>query len=143
MPERRPGVRLRRFVAERAHGLCEYCVTPARVATQSFSVEHILPWSRKGPTQADNLALACPGCNGYKLDRVTATDPQTGTEVPLFHPRKMRWNEHFAWSSDGCRIIGLSAIGRATIELLRLNRTGLIALRELLIAAGQHPPAQD
>ena len=140
MPERRPGVKLRRFVAERARGFCEYCLTPARVATQSFSVEHVHPWSLRGPTNAANLALACQGCNGYKLDRTVAVDPRTGFEVPLYHPRKMRWRAHFAWSADGVRIVALSPIGRATIALLRLNRPGLVALRELLVAAGQHPP---
>lgn len=143
MPERRPGARLRRFVAERARGRCEYCLTPARIATQSFSVEHILPWSRHGRTVLTNLALACPGCNAYKRDFIVATDPRTGLEVPLFHPRKMRWGDHFGWSPDGLRVIGLSATGRATVWRLRLNRPGLMALRELLLVAGQHPPMLD
>ena len=140
MPERRPGPKLRRFVGERARALCEYSLTPARVATQSFSVEHVIPWSQGGPTTPANLALACQGCNGYKLDRTTAPDPRTGAEATLFHPRKMRWGDHFAWSPDGLRILGLTATGRATVDLLRLNRPGLVALREMLVAAGQHPP---
>ena len=142
MPERRPGVKLRRFVGERARGRCEYCLTPARVATQSFSIEHIIPWSQGGPTQPANLALACQGCNGDKLARTTAVDPRTGGAARLFHPRKMRWGDHFAWSSDGLRVIGVTPIGRATVELLRLNRPGLFALREMLIAAGRHPPRE-
>lgn len=142
MPSRRPGARLRRFVAGRARERCEYCLTPARVGTQSFSVEHILPWSHHGPTDPANLALACQGCNGYKLDRTTSIDPQTGLEAPLFHPRRMNWGDHFVWAPDGVRLIGLSPTGRATVALLRLNRAGLVALRELLVAAGQHPPRE-
>src|SRR5258705_11000231 len=99
MPERRPGVRLRRFVGERAHDRCEYCLTPARVATQSFSVEHILPWSQKGPTLAENLALACAGCNGYKLDYTTAVDPQTGGAKTPFFPPEKAWEAPFCLSS--------------------------------------------
>src|SRR5437899_7934276 len=116
MPERRAGTKLRRFVAERALGLCEYCLTPARVATQSFSVEHIVPWSQGGLTKPSNLALACQGCNGYKLARLTAVDPRTGAEALLFHPRKMRWGDHFAWSADGRYVIGLSPTGRRSEE---------------------------
>ena len=143
MPERRPGLKLRRFVAERAGGRCEYCLTPARVATQSFSVEHILPWSKGGPTQPANLALACQGCNGYKLSYISAVDPRTGAHVELFHPRKMRWSDHFIWSPDGLRVMGLTSTGRASVALLRLNRPGLVALRAMLLAAGKHPPRQD
>jgi hypothetical protein len=54
----------------------------------------------------------------------------------------MHWADHFAWSPDGLRVVGLSATGRATVDLLRLNRPGLVALRKMLIAAGQHPPPQ-
>lgn len=140
MPERRAGLKLRRFIGERARDRCEYCLTPARVATQSFSIEHIIPWSQGGQTQPANLALACQGCNGYKLARTTAVDPRTGDGAPLFHPRKMGWGDHFAWSPDGLRVIGLTPTGRASVHLLRLNRPGLLALRQLLIAAGQHPP---
>jgi hypothetical protein len=140
MPERRPGAGLRRLVAERARHRCEYCLIPARIATQSFSVEHILPWSAGGPTTAANLALACPGCNAHKMTRTTASDPLTQAEVPLFHPRKMRWSDHLAWSADGLRLVGLTGTGRATVEQLQLNRSGLVALREMLILASQHPP---
>src|SRR6266446_3373140 len=122
MPERRAGRKLRRFVGDRALGLCEYCRTPARVATQSFSVEHIAPWSQGGQTKPFNLALACQGCNGYKQARITAFDPRTSKQVPLFHPRKMSWSRHFAWSADGLRLIGLTPTGRATVQLLQLNR---------------------
>jgi len=37
-------------------------------------------------------------------------------------------------------MVGLTAIGRATISLLNLNREGVINLRELLRERGQHPP---
>ena len=142
MPERRISADLREQVSVRAGGCCEYCRSRARYATQSFSVEHILPRVQGGATTLDNLALACQGCNGYKLAHTTAVDPRTGTESPLFHPRKMRWGDHFAWGADGLHIIGLTTSGRATVRLLRLNRPGLLALREMLIAAGRHPPGR-
>ena len=57
----------------------------------------------------------------------------------LFHPRKQRWQEHFAWDERFERIIGLTASGRATVEALQLNRAELVNLRKLLYAAGEHP----
>ncbi|PYI82094.1 MAG: hypothetical protein DME26_18690 [Verrucomicrobia bacterium] len=67
-------------------------------------------------------------------------ESETRMLMPLFHPRRMQWSDHFAWSPDGRRVIGLTATGRATVALLRLNRPGLVALREMLTLAGQHPP---
>ena len=41
-----------------------------------------------------------------------AIDPETGETVPLFHPVRQRWGEHFRWSEDGCRILGQTPEGR-------------------------------
>lgn len=131
---------LRDLVAARANGLCEYCHSQESFATERFSIEHIEPRATGGLTVAENLALACQGCNGHKAAKVTAVDPETQTSVPLFHPRQQRWSEHFAWSEDHLRIIGLTPTGRATVVLLHLNRTSLLRLRRALIAINVHPP---
>jgi hypothetical protein len=60
--------------------------------------------------------------------------------MPLFHLRQQNWAEHFAWTEDFLHIIGLTPTGRATIELLRLNREGVVNLRKVLHLAGEHPP---
>ena len=60
-------------------------------------------------------------------------DPATGELVPLFNPRRDGWNEHFAW--DGAILVGRSAIGRATIDVLRINDPDRVEHRRLLIAA--------
>src|SRR5260370_15542900 len=125
MPERRVTARLRRQVAQRARGCCEYCRSQDRFAMQPFSAEHIEPRSRGGRTQLQNLAWACQGCNNHKYNRSSARDPVTGDLVPLFHPRRQRSSEHFAWNEDGTLVLGLSAERRATVEALRLNRSGL------------------
>ena len=39
---------LKNKVVERAQGSCEYCRSQARFATQSFSIEHIIPQSKGG-----------------------------------------------------------------------------------------------
>ena len=131
---------LRRLVAERAQGCCEYCRTQARYSSDSFTVDHIIPRSVGGPTTADNLALSCHGCNQHKSRRTAARDPATESIVGLFHPREHRWEEHFAWNDDFTVMLGLTPAGRATIAALHLNRPGLVNLRRVLFAISEHPP---
>jgi len=45
------------------------------------------------------------------VDQIHDIDPQSKEEVPLFHPRKQKWQEHFRWREDGIYINGLTAIG--------------------------------
>ena len=130
----------RRVIQERAKRRCEYCQSPVGFSTEPFTVEHIYPKSRGGSTTLDNLAFACAGCNGYKATRTHALDPETGATVPLFHPRRQRWVDHFRWSEDSTHVIGLTPTGRATVEALRLNRSGLVNLRRIMRLAGEHPP---
>jgi hypothetical protein len=141
MPEGRRGNSLREEVRSRARGCCEYCRSQERFATHAFSVEHILPLQAGGGDDQANLALACQGCNNHKYTKTESLDPATGTLVPLFHPRRQRWNEHFVWSYDFARILGLTPTGRATVETLRLNREGLVNLRAVLFELGEHPPS--
>ena len=140
MTKRRISSTLRLFVRERAQGCCEYCLSQESHATQGFSIEHIHPFNAGGKTTADNLALACQGCNNFKYNKTTARDPVSGQVGPLFHPRRDNWHEHFVWNYDCTLIIGLTPIGRATIAALHLNRQGVINLRRLLLLTGKHPP---
>ncbi|MBL7794080.1 MAG: HNH endonuclease [Saprospiraceae bacterium] len=130
---------LKREVEERAFGRCEYCMSQNRFSPDPFSVEHIIPLSRKGLSQSDNLAYACQGCNNRKYNAIEAIDPLNGKATPLFHPRQHIWGEHFTWNDDYTLVIGLTAIGRATIERLKMNRIGLINLRKILHSCGEHP----
>jgi hypothetical protein len=59
----------------------------------------------------------------------------SGDVVPLFHPRRDRWADHFAFT--GVQIEGLSASGRATIRVLALNDARRIELRRELLALGE------
>ena len=129
----------RQFIADRARGCCEYCCSPVYFATQSFSVEHIIPVSRGGETILDNLALACPGCNGHKYTKVEAPDPGEGTLVSLYNPRTQRWQDHFRWNEDFTRIVGVTSTGRATVSALQMNRPGVINVRRVLFTVGLHP----
>jgi hypothetical protein len=140
MPEPRLPTGQRVLVVERAKGCCEYCQSQERYSPDPFSAEHIIPVSRGGTNELDNLAFACQGCNNRKYTSVEAFDPVSLSAVPLFHPRRHVCAEHFAWNDDGTLILGLTPIGRAAVEKLQLNRSGVVNLRRILVEVGEHPP---
>ncbi len=133
-------VAIERLVRERASERCEYCRCPEDFSPDTFSIEHIFPRALSGSDEEDNLAFSCQGCNGVKGVRIEAFDEVTAVFVRLFHPRNDNWNEHFRWCADSLQVEGISAIGRATVELLRLNRRGVVNLRRVLMRDGEHPP---
>jgi hypothetical protein len=65
-------------------------------------------------------------------------DSVTGRRAPVFNPRVERWDAHFRW--DGVVLVGLTAIGRATVDALRMNRALALAIRREETALGRHPP---
>jgi HNH endonuclease len=124
--------KLRDLVEARADGRCEYCRRYQDLVGETFfEVEHILPRSRGGLTIPANLAFACRRCNVLKGDATEALDRRTGRLVALFNPRRDSWRDHFRRSRDHLRIYGRTAIGRATIELLRWNSAGEQRIRQI------------
>ncbi len=108
-----------------------------------LEIEHIIPSSRGGASEEANLWLSCPLCNRYKGDKVIAWDPLSGQEVALYNPRTQRWADHFRWSEDGIRIIGLTPIGRATVSALHLDDDpDALLVRSYWVLAGWHPPQE-
>jgi HNH endonuclease len=131
---------LRQKVFQRAQNRCEYCQTQATFTAVPMEVDHIIPQSLEGTTDAENLCLACSHCNDAKNDRIKALDPLTEQVVNLYNPRKDNWSEHFVWSEDGQLIIGLTPSGRATVIVLNMNRPEYILARQFWVKAGWHPP---
>ena len=119
---------------------CAYCLTRKANTGIPSACDHILPLSKGGKTAFENLCLACRPCNECKGDVTQAIDPLRGDITSLFNPRVQRWHEHFEWSPDGTRIIGRTAIGRATIITLRMNNQTIVAARQRWVSAGWHPP---
>lgn len=140
MPREYLSTAKQRVVIERARGLCEYCQSRFDHTTEHFAVEHITPSSRGGSSELDNLAFSCSGCNGHKHTKIVAPDPVSGQTIALYNPRQQKWENHFAWSEDYTQIIGLTPSGRATVEALKMNRPGLVNMRRVMYAAGEHPP---
>ena len=130
------------LVKKRAKGFCEYCIIPANFSPDTFPFDHIIPISLGGTSDSDNLAQTDGGCNGHKHNKTHHFDPLTHQFVRLFHPRKDKWHDHFQWNEDETIIIGTTPIGRATADLLQVNRPSNINLRKLLRAAGLHPPKE-
>jgi hypothetical protein len=98
-----------------------------------------VPKRAGGATQAANLALACVSCSLRKEARRSAIDPASCRRVPLFHPRRQRWEDHFRW--EGVRVAGLTATGPATVAALRMNRVLILAIRQEEALRGRHPAA--
>jgi hypothetical protein len=140
MPRRYITIAEQQEIIARAKRRCEYCKCTIDHTPQSFTCEHIIPIVAGGETELYNLALSCGGCNGHKHIKTQSLDPISQTQVQLYHPRQQLWHEHFMWSADGLKVIGITPTGRATVNTLKLNRPGVINLRKLLIMAGLHPP---
>ena len=56
----------RRALFARDHGRCQYCGSPAE------SIDHVVPRSRGGRHEWDNVVAACRRCNTAKGDRLLA-----------------------------------------------------------------------
>lgn len=118
----------RQIVRERAGDRCEYCLRHQHESPlAALHVEHVRPKKHRGTDDLVNLALACVDCNLHKGSDIAGYDPETDEMTELFNPRRHHWSDHFTWS--GISIVGTSAIGRTTIEVLQLNSEERLELR--------------
>jgi hypothetical protein len=127
----------RQLVRLRADNHCEYCLLRQEQSGLSHHVEHIIAKQHGGPDEPNNLALACNRCNAHKGPNLTGIDPVSGELVPLFHPRRDVWLDHFEF--QGPRIIGLTPLGRATVHVLAMNDERRLERRAELLARGELP----
>lgn len=125
---------LRQLVWDRATARCEYCRVPQLFDPLPFGIDHIRPQYHHGPTIAENLCLACFQCNTFKAVNIAGYDPVTGQFTELFQPRRDFWEDHF--ESEGSRIVGKTALGRTTVDVLRMNLPERVEHRRLLGALG-------
>jgi hypothetical protein len=118
----------RSLVHQRATFRCEYCrLHQDHSPLAALHVEHIRPRKHGGGDDSENLALACVDCNLHKGSNVAGYDPETGRLTELFHPRMQSWHENF--ERRGAMIVGRTAVGRTTVEVLRLNAEERLQLR--------------
>lgn len=105
----------------------------------TFHVEHIISGSRGAKSEIENLAWACPGCSLHKSNRVEVSASEDEESVPLFHPRRHEWDEHFCWV--GYQVTGITRIGRATVEALVINHERRIKIRQAEALFHLFPPS--
>lgn len=127
-------IHMRQFVVKRAFHRCEYCHFPEKIALFSFEIEHIIAEKHGGKTVVENLALACFFCNRYKGSDLGSLDPESGILTPFFNPRLHQWDEHFLLEDS--IIVPLSAEGRVTVRILRMNDPDRVAERKTVIETG-------
>jgi hypothetical protein len=113
---------------------------PAEYVYAPMEIDHIIPKFMGGSDSEHNLCLACPRCNRFKADQIRALDPISKSLSTLFNPQQQDWATHFQWGDDGALIVGLTAIGRATIAALQLNHPDSVLFRQKLVSIGWHPP---
>ena len=130
----------RDLVHRRAGKQCEYCGLHQEYCELRHHVEHIIARQHGGSEDDENLALACHRCNLHKGPNLTGIDPETGRVTRLFHPRRDRWPEHFAY--EGVRITGRSSVGRATVQVLNLNDPRRLELRAEILKRSELIDAQ-
>jgi HNH endonuclease len=136
------------LIRKRANYRCEYCRYPEFLSTSPLTIDHINPQSLGGSDDEENLALACRRCNERHYNFTVGNDPETNQEVPLFNPRRQKWGDHFIWSEDATKIIGVTSTGRATCNRLDLNderRADLFIQksRRFWVQGGFHPSYED
>ena len=73
-------------------------------------------------------------CNVYKGPNLSGLDPASGMLTRLYPPRRHKWAYHFRF--EGSTLVGRTAIGRTTIQVLHMNHPQMIGLRDILIAGG-------
>lgn len=128
---------LREQINTQAKGRCEYCLIHEDDAFWPHELDHIFAEKHGGTTDETNLCLCCEVCNGFKGSDLCSLDPLTGEIVSLFHPRRQNWQEHFRLNRT--RIEPLTASGRVTVKILRINDDERLQERAILIAARRYP----
>jgi hypothetical protein len=127
-----------RRVRDRSGNRCEYCRISQEHQEATFHIDHVRPRRDGGLTDLDNLALSCVSCSLRKGARTSAADPVTGELSRLYEPRSQCWEDHFDLTEE-LVIVGRTATGRATVELLQMNRPLAVAIRREEALRGRAP----
>jgi hypothetical protein len=100
---RRPKLsrRTKEFVWDMTRGRCWYCGFPVN-PFRNFHIDHVVPLSRGGSNEIDNLAPACQECNLYKASMLV--DEWRETHYCRSNVLDSPWDGRFwfetEWSED-------------------------------------------
>lgn len=128
----------RSLVRQRVRGYCEYCQLAQVYSVLPHQIDHVRATKHRGPNTMENTCFACALCNAAKGPNVAGYDVESDGLVPLLNPRVDTWDEHFRWQGE--ILVGQTAVGRATIEVLGVNDPDCGEQRQELIEAGLFPP---
>jgi hypothetical protein len=131
---------LKEKIRREAKNRCGYCLTAQEIYPLPLEIEHILPQASGGGDEEENLWLACRVCNGFKHAKIEAAVSGSEQKITLFNPRRQIWSEHFTFSEDQTKIIGITDCGRATVKALKLNNDLSVAIRKRWVSVGWFPP---
>jgi HNH endonuclease len=131
---------LKEKIRQQAKFRCGYCLRSELLIGMPMEFEHLIPLALGGQTVEENLWLSCRRCNEFKGIQIQGFDLETSENAPLFNPRTQVWSEHFSWNIDGTEIIGITPIGRATVNTLNLNEEIIVVTRRLWVSVGWFPP---
>ena len=84
VPYRRRTALNRRAVFARDGARCQYCSAPAE------SIDHVVPRSKGGPHEWENVVAACRRCNTSKRDRLLSETTMKLHRRPVA-PRELTW----------------------------------------------------
>lgn len=130
---------LKELIRQRAQGCCEYCLLHEDDAYFPHEADHIFARKHRGKTDEGNLCFSCSLCNRFKGSDLSSLDPETEQVIPLFHPRREQWKDHF--KVVGAVIQPLTGTGRVTVLPLKLNEAERVVERETLLQMGRYPCA--
>lgn len=133
------GASLRREVAARAGGFCEYCLIHESDTYLGCQVDHVISEKHGGATESGNLAYACTCCNRAKGSDIGSV-AASGEFTRFYNPRTDRWRDHF--DLRGAIIEPQSPIGEVTARVLGMNESERILERRLLHRLGRYPTPQ-
>ncbi len=84
----------RRGILERDRGCCQYC---GNLVGSGFTLDHVRPRSRGGPSTWENLVTACKPCNNVKGDR---TPEEAGMKLARKPHRLLLQTKHRLQAGD-------------------------------------------
>lgn len=126
------------------HGqiVCEECGSPLG---EDWHADHVIPWSRGGPTTTDNGRALCPACNlrkGAKMPPTAVAPPATGFEPRKWQRelvkvtrRKAKEGERrvFGQIATGAgKTVGAQLVATELFRMDRIERTLVLVPRQTL-----------
>ena len=104
--------------------------TELEIALREALANAVLHGNRSNADKKVLVRAYCDPRRGFVIavrDEGPGFDPETNAVTGLFHPRRQRWEDHF--ERRGIYVIGKTALGRTTVQVLNMNSEDQLTLR--------------